>query len=195
MKELLVTHEREKLINAAIYFLNNTNHCHTLKLFKLLNFLDFEHFRQTGYPVTGLDYSALPMGPVPDQFYDDIKNPPADISESLSIEKIENQRDGKLERREIKPRKDFNEQYFSKREIELMKNLAYIFNELKAVDMSEFSHMKGLPWRKVYKKGEGTGRNIPYELALTSDPIGSKVETIPAEDLQWERKINSEFGL
>jgi hypothetical protein len=42
---MFVSHDREKLINAIVYFLGETNHCHTLKLFKLLNFSDFEHFR------------------------------------------------------------------------------------------------------------------------------------------------------
>ncbi|WP_456664297.1 Panacea domain-containing protein [Bradyrhizobium sp. LB13.1] len=61
---MFVSRDREKLINAIIYFLGATNHCHTLKLFKLLNFADFEHFRQTGRTIFNLDYKALPKGPV-----------------------------------------------------------------------------------------------------------------------------------
>src|SRR5450759_3821025 len=71
---MFVSHDREKLINAIIYFVRGTNHCHTLKLFKLLNFADFEHFRQTGRTIFGIDYHALPMGPVPNDLYDEIKS-------------------------------------------------------------------------------------------------------------------------
>ena len=40
-----------------------------MKLFKLLYLLDFEHFRQTGRSVTGLEYRALKMGPVPSELF------------------------------------------------------------------------------------------------------------------------------
>jgi hypothetical protein len=43
---MFVSRDREKLINAIIYFLRETKHCHTLKLFKLLYFADFEHFNR-----------------------------------------------------------------------------------------------------------------------------------------------------
>ena len=55
---MFVSRDREKLLNAIIYFLRETKHCHTLKLFKLLNFADFEHFRQKGRTITGLEYRA-----------------------------------------------------------------------------------------------------------------------------------------
>lgn len=51
---MIVTREREKLLAAMVYFCHKTKHCHTLKLFKLLNLLDFEHYRQTGRSVRGV---------------------------------------------------------------------------------------------------------------------------------------------
>ena len=62
---MLINHEREKLINAIIYFAQHTQYLGKIKLFKLLYLLDFEHFRQTGQSVTGLTYSAWKYGPVP----------------------------------------------------------------------------------------------------------------------------------
>lgn len=59
---MFVSHDREKLINAIVRFTRYTNHCHKLKLFMLLNFLDFEHYRQTGRPSIGLKYGAWGMG-------------------------------------------------------------------------------------------------------------------------------------
>ena len=44
---MLVNHNREKLINTAIYFADQTRHCGKIKLIKLLYLLDFEHYRQT----------------------------------------------------------------------------------------------------------------------------------------------------
>jgi len=39
-----------------------------MKLFKLLYFLDFVHFKNYGTTVTGMEYSAWKMGPVPESF-------------------------------------------------------------------------------------------------------------------------------
>ena len=71
---MLLSHEREKLINAIIYFAKYTQYLGKIKLFKLLYLLDFEHFRMTGRSVTGLGYHAWKYGPVPialDQEWDD----------------------------------------------------------------------------------------------------------------------------
>ena len=56
---------RQRLINAVVFFAKNTNYCGKIKLFKLLYLLDFEHFRQTGKSVTGFSYQAWKFGPVP----------------------------------------------------------------------------------------------------------------------------------
>jgi len=45
---VLISRNREKLINAIVYFASNTQHCGKVKLFKLLYLLDFSHFRETG---------------------------------------------------------------------------------------------------------------------------------------------------
>ena len=92
---MLVTREREKLINAIIYFVNNTKTCGLVKLFKLLSFLDFEHFRQTGRSVTGLDYFAWPWGPVPRDLFFEIKGQPKeDLARAVTFGKNENKSEG-----------------------------------------------------------------------------------------------------
>src|SRR5665811_1010533 len=78
--------EREKLINAIIFFCKNTDHCYSLKLFKLLFFLDFEIFRQTGKSTTGLKYFALPRGPVPLVLHEELSQPRADLASKVSIQ-------------------------------------------------------------------------------------------------------------
>jgi hypothetical protein len=50
--------DREKLIQAILYFALNTQHLGKTKLFKLLYLLDFDHFRHTGRSVTGMEYRA-----------------------------------------------------------------------------------------------------------------------------------------
>ncbi|KAB2896320.1 MAG: SocA family protein, partial [Kofleriaceae bacterium] len=67
--------EREKLLHAIIFFTKETRACHKLKLFKLLYFLDFQIYRETGKSVTGLGYFARPMGPVPRDLDDEFSAP------------------------------------------------------------------------------------------------------------------------
>src|SRR5258707_7034794 len=113
---MFVKRDREKLLNAIIYFLGETNHCHTLKLFKLLNFADFEHFRQTGRTIFNLDYRALPMGPVPTRLLDEIKRGgEADLKKSVTLFPVRDEITDALLRRDLKARADFDKQYFSKR--------------------------------------------------------------------------------
>ena len=67
--------EKYKLFNAIIFFLKNTKNCYKYKLLKLLYFLDFEHYRETGKSVTGLNYYAWEKGPVPKDIYKCIEEP------------------------------------------------------------------------------------------------------------------------
>lgn len=166
--------DREKLINAVIYFLRETKHCHTLKLFKLLNFSDFEHFRQTGRTIFGLDYRALPMGPVPTQLNDELKQGGrADLKAAVALWQERDDLTNELLRRVLKPKVTFDSKFFTKRELSVLARIAEFFKELKAEDMSEFSHMKHLPWAQVYQGGKGTGKVIPPDLILKTEVAGS----------------------
>lgn len=62
---MLQNRSREKFIQAILYFAHNVAALGKVKLFKLLYLLDFDHYRQTGRSVTGLEYRAWKMGPVP----------------------------------------------------------------------------------------------------------------------------------
>jgi len=187
---MFVSRDREKLLNAIIYFLRETNHCHTLKLFKLLNFADFEHFRQTGRTMFGLEYRALPMGPVPTSLLEEIKRGGEnDLNAAIQLFEIRDDITKELRRRDLKPKAAFDKKYFSKREIKILERVAEFFKELKAADMSEFSHMKHLPWTIIYQGGKGTGHLIPPDLALSSDALVHEVPTIPREEMEYRKEL------
>ncbi len=181
---MIVSREREKLLNAMVFFCQKTKHCHTLKLFKLLNFLDFEHYRQAGRTVTGLDYAAFERGPVPRSLWQEMsKGPGADMRAALSIVAMKDEITDKVVRRDIKARVQFNRALFTRRELAIMDRLAEIFQDVQGDDMSEFSHMKGLPWRKVWDKGAGNGRKIAPDLALSAAPIDHDVPSIEPDEI------------
>lgn len=55
----------EKYINAILFFLENIQNLGRTKLYKLLYFLDFDHYEKYGESVTGESYQNKELGPVP----------------------------------------------------------------------------------------------------------------------------------
>ena len=179
---LFINHHREKLEGAIAYFVGNTSHCYTLKLFKLLNFLDFEHYRQTGRSVTGLDYHAFELGPVPTKLYYQIQSDDAEKVVALEVRETMDDLSNTLVRREYKTNAGFDDSYFTRRELEIMERLVLFFKDTNSNDMSKYSHDPKLPWKKIYGKGEGRGCLIPYELALQSAAMVKDEPTIDEEE-------------
>lgn len=180
---MALSREREKLLNAIIFFCNNTKHCYKLKLMKLLYYLDFWHFKETGKAVTGQIYKAWKMGPVPQKIYSELspdKNP-ADLKEFLFIEEEVFDEINNKRKLVIKPRKPFNEKIFTKREIEVLKRVAEIFYEATGEQMKDSTHMKNAPWDKTVKeKGEFSEIDFFFALddednSLTPDIVRDKI--------------------
>lgn len=69
---MIVNRQQDKLEQVVVFFGHNMRKLGKVKLFKLLYFLDFEHFRDTGRSVTGLDYFAWKMGPVPKSLFEEL---------------------------------------------------------------------------------------------------------------------------
>jgi uncharacterized phage-associated protein len=170
---ILVDERRTKLIEAIVFFVANTKHCGMLKLFKLLYYLDYHHFRETGRDVTGLAYYAYPYGPVPKELHEQFKNKAGDIadqfvinentqiSDEYEIPTIDNEPNGAWSpnRRyvpsRIKPKKRFTKKHLTVRELRIAEHLAEIFKEATADQMSDVSHQKGGPWSLALKnRGE-----------------------------------------
>ena len=164
INSMIITHHREKLINSIIFFADNTKYCGKTKLLKLLYFLDFCHFKQTGKSVTGLDYFAWKMGPVPTELFEELSgrmNP--DMKAAINDLPEEGFQ-------QIQPKKSFDPQYFSNKELGLLEDITYIFKEANADTMVESSHLKNEPWDKtLHEKGEF--KKIDYMLALDSEII------------------------
>jgi len=157
-----------------IFFVKNTKQCGKTKLFKLLYYLDFIHFRETGRSVTGLDYFALPYGPVPCSLLDEFKEMPDDLSSIITVEKPD-------KFNIIIAKKQFTDLHFSKRELRILNDVVYIFKDARADDMIEASHLPNHPWDKTIKI-KGKNQKIDYLLAIddsvSSLPIGEIEERI-----------------
>lgn len=157
---------RKKLLNAILYFSkirnpNKTNIC------KLLHWFDFEHFRQTGYPAIGLEYFSFKWGPVPKSFWIEIKdgNIPDDFKGKLSINIKENDRDRKYNEFQFVAKAKPDISIFTPRELEIMKDLFFIFKNVEAWEISKISHERNKPW-DVTVRQKGYNKPIDYMLAI-----------------------------
>lgn len=83
---------RNKLLNSIIYFTYLNGPTTLNKIFWFLYNLDFEHFRQTGYPSIGLKYYAFEYAPVPKDLWFEIKDSilPDDFKGNLKLREIPN---------------------------------------------------------------------------------------------------------
>ncbi len=161
---MLIKREREKLLNAIVYFAEHTDDCGKTKLIKLLSILDFKHFKQTGRSVTGMDYYAWNMGPVPIDFYGEIDCPPQDLMEHITITIEPTAYSYPFIR--VTARKEFDPLYFSKRELRLLKDITEKHKDHTGSQMIEITHHEDGPWAKVWSDGEGKNNLIPYEIVL-----------------------------
>lgn len=159
--------DREKPLNAIIFFAKSTRHCSKHKLLQLLYVLDFEHFRRTGRSVTGLEYSAWERGPVPTEIDLEFDDPKEDFRQAIhfSPDPMWN-----YYMYSILPRRDWDPTVFTPVERDILREVAAQFHSLYANDMTNHA---GGAWDRVWRAGQGHYRPIPYELArLCDEPYG-----------------------
>ncbi len=158
---------RKKLLNAVLFFAKNTKHVNLTKLSKLLYFLDFMHFKQTGYPSIGLNYYAFPKGPLPKDFWLEIKdgNVPEDFRGKLALIPKTDDLAPNFKEIEVRAIKGPDLSIFTPRETKILDDLAFIFKEARAWEISEVSHLPKQPW-DVTIKNIGEKCLIDYLLSI-----------------------------
>ncbi|RUO38133.1 hypothetical protein CWE13_00320 [Aliidiomarina shirensis] len=160
---MIISNERNKLINAICYFSENVEKLGKTKLCKLLYFLDFRHFRDTGRPVTGLNYYAWPMGPVPAELYNEINNPKEDLAASIEFRETTAYRGKMLT---VTKKSDTDTSIFTRRELSMLRELSEKYKTATADEMVEETHLENQPWHQVFEVEGKRQSLIPYELAV-----------------------------
>lgn len=154
---------RNRLINAVLFFAENTQCCGKIKLFKLLYLMDFEHFRLTGKSITGVEYSAWRMGPVPTVLYDQWDEPHGEFAEAVDIVP---ERQIDYVRLTVRPKRKFDDSEFTPRQLRVMHGLAEKFKDVQSAAMIDVTHAENGAWARVWSDGAGKSKPIPYELSI-----------------------------
>lgn len=177
---MIIEHEREKLIEAVKYFAQTTRKLGKVKLFKLLYFLDFTHFRDTGRPVTGLEYFAWKMGPVPKKLFEELGEPGADWAGNCAFKWVKT---AKGEMLTVNSLSEFKSTHFSKRELRLLQQLSQQFKDADAEQMVEETHLENLPWHQIFEVQNRKQAQIPYLMSLRKQDYELMQDSIRDRDL------------
>jgi uncharacterized phage-associated protein len=181
---------RKKLLNAILYFARNTLYPCKTKIFKLLYYLDFNHFRQVGYPSIGLNYKAFKNGPLPLSFWIELKDGtvPADFKNHLELIKF----NLKYEGVEFIAKQDPDLGVFTPREKKILAELVELYRTKNAAEMTEISHQENQPW-DITHHTKGSNADIDYLLAIDDDSSLTKEEA--AESLRSFYEVINNFNI
>lgn len=138
--------------NAVLYFIKycNNKYLHETKLNKLLYYLDFITYRNTGKSFTGDIYIHQQYGPIPasvDKILAELKSTGAISTESVPY------RDGEIIQFGINDDSKFTEEVFSKEQKSLLKQICNEFTSWPTEKIVAQTHLEA-PW--FYSK--------PYEV-------------------------------
>ena len=185
---------RSKLLNAVLFFARNTKRVNLGKLSKLLYFLDFMHFRQTGYPSIGLEYYTFERGPVPRDFWVEIRdaNVPEDFTGKIGLMLKTDDFAPSYKEVEVHALEKPDLSVFTPREIKILENLAFIYKDASASDISEVTHLSKEPWDITIKK---KGRNKPIDYLLSIDEKSAVSLDDAADSLKEHFEVVHNFGI
>lgn len=175
----------DKIGNLIIYLIDNIwekyrQKVYLTKLLKLLYIVDETAIKETGAPVTGLDYRVWKMGPVAFDVYKDLmhKN-----SEELSFFAEARKEDGD-ESALIKSVNRFDDSEFSDYEMSLIDRIIDSHGHFQGNDLIELLHEEGSLWKKVvdekglvtrFQTHNTSSAKIDFSQLISNDPL--KLET------------------
>ena len=151
----------EKLAYMTIFFLSNLDHLFKVKLNKLLFYSDFTFFKENGYSISGIKYSAIPMGPVPEKYLH-LYASMVDMGYVENKEIVSKEFKQSLEK--MIPIKPFNKDIFTNDEIKTLNNILSNLGFKSRKEIVELSHSEKC-WTDLEKsKGTISYQKYAFEL-------------------------------
>jgi DNA-binding transcriptional regulator YiaG/uncharacterized phage-associated protein len=129
--------DQQKLNNLILFFTEKLTPWKT-KLNKLLFYSDFLHFKNYCFSITGLNYRAIHLGPVPDKF--DIVFSLVNQKKLIEIEYNVFPDEGTGEQFYPSPGSHFNEDIFTNEELNTLDKVLNKLGKKKTNDLIEMSH-------------------------------------------------------
>lgn len=125
----------EKLCAMVLFFANKNSELLKTKLMKLLNYSDMIFYKENGISISGLRYSHLPYGPVPENF--------GMLLDKMTIDHIahiEVVYENGYEKHQVIPDRDIPNDILSNEELNILERVYNKFKNFGSVDISNYSH-------------------------------------------------------
>jgi len=182
----MLCYKNERINNALLFFAQKhyqktKKYLSQTALYKYLAFFEFRYLKKTGDMPLGLQYKAMPHGPVPMEIYKNRKNPVCFTLVDFVQSGISGNK-GYI----VKPKGRFNPDYFAEAEIEEMNALIEMFAQrwVGASTMSDASHRDIKAWKKIYAR-------TPNSMIDPIEEFDRDIKSVPEAELspQEERYL------
>lgn len=197
----------DKISNVLNYFASQIDYLSMTKTLKLLYILDETSIKETGTPVTWLDYKVWENGPVAIDVYNEIKHQEVfcyqgkelSLLHSIQLEKKFNT-DGNSEEVFLKPNGDFDKTIFNRYELNLLETIVFKYGNWNATELINFLHEEGSLWHKMVSEhnlinhfqqiGKRTNHSIEFNDLLENNPILQMAAKSSFEALSFQESIS-----
>ena len=196
----------DKISNVLNYFASQIDYLSMTKTLKLLYILDETSIKETGSPVTWLDYKVWENGPVAIDVYNEIKNQEVfcyegkelSVLHSIQLEKKFNT-DRNSEEVFLKPNGDFDKTIFNRYELNLLETIVFKYGNWNATELINFLHEEGSLCHKMVSEhnlidhfqqiGKITNHSIEFNDLLENNPILQMAAKSSFEALSFQESI------
>lgn len=197
----------DKISNVLNYFASQIDYLSMTKTLKLLYILDETSIKETGTPVTWLDYKVWENGPVAIDVYNEIKHQEVfcyqgkelSLLHSIQLEKKFNT-DRNSEEVFLKPNGDFDKTIFNRYELNLLETIVFKYGNWNATELINFLHEEGSLWHKMVSEhnlinhfqqiGKRTNHSIEFNDLLENNPILQMAAKSSFEALSFQESIS-----
>jgi uncharacterized phage-associated protein len=197
----------DKISNVLNYFASQIDYLSMTKTLKLLYILDETSIKETGTPVTWLDYKVWENGPVAIDVYNEIKHQEVfcyqgkelSLLHSIQLEKKFNT-DRNSEEVFLKPNGDFDKSIFNRYELNLLETIVFKYGNWNATELINFLHEEGSLWHKMVSEhnlinhfqqiGKRTNHSIEFNDLLEDNPILQMAAKSSFEALSFQESIS-----
>lgn len=197
----------DKISNVLNYFASQIDYLSMTKTLKLLYILDETSIKETGTPVTWLDYKVWENGPVAIDVYNEIKHQEVycyqgkelSLLKSIQLEKKFNS-DRNSEEVFLKPNGNFDETIFNRYELNLLNTIVFKYGNWNATQLIEFLHEEGSLWHKMVSEhnlinhfqqiGKRTNHSIEFNDLLEDNTILQMAAKSSFDALSFQESIN-----
>jgi uncharacterized phage-associated protein len=146
-----------KISNILAYMAVETEALYMTKALKLLYIIDETAVRQSGSPITWLDYKVWKMGPVAPEIYNELRYNQCvtydkiifNLSDSIAVQHVQNNKSSNQIDVRISAKKQADFSRFSDFEKEIITSVIGQFGALNSQQLIDLLHEQGSLWDKI----------------------------------------------